>query len=126
MSSELEKGLVVVLAGVGVARPRSEQPVTYPAIHYQRITTDRISAVDGTNVGPTEATLQVDCMSDSYDGAKTLADSVRGVLHGYIGSWGTLTAHFVHLQVENDLSEQDGDRVIHWVSQRYQVWTNME
>lgn len=133
MSGKLEKGLVTVLAGVGVARPRSEQPVSYPAIHYQRITTTRINALDGTNAGPTEATMQIDCMSDSYSGAKALADSVRGVLHGYIGQWGAstspetaLTAHFVSLQTENDFSNQVGDKVIHWVSQRYQIWTDMD
>ena len=126
MSIALEKGLVLVLAGVGVARPRSPQPISYPAIHYQRIYTTRTNSVDGSNVGVTEVGMQIDCMSDSYDGCKALADSVRGVLHGYTGTWGTLTARFVHLQTENDLSDQDGDRVTYWVSQRYQIWTNMD
>lgn len=126
MSKELEKGLVTVLAGVGVARPRLPQPPTFPAIRYQRISTVRTNSIDGANVGVTEAGMQIDCMASTYDAAKTLADSVRGVLHGYTGSWGSLTARFVHLQVENDLQEQDGDKVTHWVSQRYQIWTDMD
>ena len=127
MSAELEKGLVSVLAGVGTAYPRiPRRNPSFPLMRYQRITTGRTSAIDGTNTGPTEATIQIDCMALTYSEAKTLADSVRGVLHGYIGTWGTLTAHFVSLQTENDLSEQDGDDITHWVSQRYQIWTNMD
>ena len=133
MSIALEKGLVSVLAGVGTARPRLTQPVTYPAIRYQRIYTTRTNSIDGSNVGVTEVGMQIDCMSDSYDGCKELADSVRGVLHGYTGIWGELTspethliARWVKLQTENDFSEHDGDLVTHWVSQRYQIWTNMD
>lgn len=132
MSIALEKGLVTILAGIGVARPQLTQPVSYPAMRFQRIYTTRTNSIDGANVGVTEAGIQINCMSDSYDGAKELADSVRGVLHGYSGAWGEitspethLTAHFVNLQTENDFSDQDGDRVTHWVSQRYQIWTNM-
>ena len=126
MSIELEKGLVTILAGIGVARPRLPQPPTFPAIRYQRISTTRESAVDGSNAGVTEPGIQIDCMHTNYSGAKALADSVRGVLHGYMGPWGTLTAHFVELQNENDFNEQDGDNVTHWVSQRYQISTNMD
>jgi len=126
MSIELEKGLVSVLSGTATCYPRIPQKPTYPLVRYQRGTTDRVNNIGGGNSGPTEATLQVDCIASTYDAAKTLADSVRGVLHGYIGTWGTLTAHFVTLQVENDFYEEDGDRVTHWVSQRYQIWTNMD
>ena len=124
--SALEKGLVTVLAGTVAAYPRLEQPASFPVARYQRIVTDRTNSIDGLNVGVTEVGMQIDCMSDSYPGSKELADSVRAVLHGYTGSWGTLTAHFVNLQTENDFYEQDGDRVTHWVSQRYQIWTDME
>ena len=126
MSGELEKGLKTVLNGTATVHPRLPQSPTFPLVRYQLIYVNRTNAIDGLNVGVTEAGLQVDCMSDSYSGAKTLADDVRGILHGYTGSWGTLIARFVHLQTENDSSEQDGDRVTHWVSQRYQVWTDME
>lgn len=126
MSGALEKGLVTVLTGTATCWSRLRQKPTFPLVRYQRIYTTRTNAIDGSNVGVTEVGLQLDCMSDSYDEAKTLADAVRGVLHGYTGSWGTLKAHFVNLQTENDSYEQDGDRVTHWVTQRYQVWTNME
>ena len=124
MSKELEAGLVTVLAGVGVARPRLPQPPVFPAIRYQRIYTTQESAVDGLQTGPLEVGMQVDCMAETYDGAKTLADSVRSTLNRYIGTWGTLKCLFVDLQTENDFSEQDGDKITHWVSQRYQIWTN--
>lgn len=126
MSSELEKGLIIVMNGTATCFPRLPQPPTYPLVRYQRIYTTRTDSIDGANVGVTEAGLQLDCMSDSYEGAKLLADAVRAVLNGYTGSWGTLIARFVHLQTENDFYEQAGDRITHWVNQRYQVWTNME
>jgi hypothetical protein len=133
MSIKLEQGLVTILSGITTARPHLKQPTTFPAIHYQRIYTTRTNSIDGANVGVTEVGMQVDCMSDSYDGCKELADLVRGVLHGYSGVWGEitspethLTAQFVNLQTENDLSDIDGDDQTFWVSQRYQIWTNMD
>jgi hypothetical protein len=113
----------VAIAG-GRIYPRLPQNVTFPAVRYARITTSRNQSLTGA-VGVTEASLQVDCMADTYAEAKTLADSVRTLLHGYRGAWGTLKAHLVHLETENDFSEQDGDKVTHWVSQRYAVHTNM-
>ena len=132
MSAELEKGLYSILSGTSPQTlaesrvyPILPQSVTFPAIRYQRITTVRNQSLDA-NVGVTEATIQVDCMAESYSESKTLADSVRSLLHGYSGSWGTLICRNVMLQTEGDFYEQDGDRVTHWVSQRYSVWTNMD
>lgn len=130
MSAVLEQGLYSKLSGgatLAGARvyPRLPQGVTYPAIRYQRITTVRNQALSGP-VGVTEAAVQVDCMAESYSEAKALADEVRVLLHGYRGAWSTLVARNVHLQTENDFYEQDGDRITHWVSQRYQIWTDMD
>ena len=132
MSQALEVGLYSMLTGnspqtLAVSRvyPRLPQGVTFPAIRYQRINTVREQALDG-NVGVTEVTVQVDCMAESYVSAKTLADEVRVILHGFTGAWGTLTARHVLLDTENDFYEQDGDRVTHWVTQRYRVWTDMD
>ena len=124
MSAEFEKGLVDVLAGVGVARPRLPQPPTFPAIRYQRIHTTRQSAVDGTATGPVESGLQIDCIAETHLAALTLADSVRSTLNRYTGAWGTLKCLFVSLQTESDFSEQDGDNLTHMITQRYQIWTN--
>lgn len=128
MSVELEKGLVTKLksqttAGARV-HPMLPQGITFPAIRYQRVTATRTQALNA-NVGVTSVTLQIDCFADTYSQAKTLADEVRTILHGYRGVWGTLTARHVSLETENDLYEQDGDRVTHWVAQRYMVYTNM-
>ena len=126
MSSELEKGLVTRLTSVAGGRiyPRTPQNATRPFVRYSRISTSRTQSLTGA-VGVTEASIQVDCMADTYAEAKTTADAARLLLHGYRGTWGTLKARLVHLQSENDFSEQEGDKVTHWVSQRYQVWTNM-
>ncbi|MEE8482752.1 MAG: DUF3168 domain-containing protein [Acidiferrobacterales bacterium] len=132
MSAVLEKGLYSKLTGaspqtLAVERvyPRLPQGVTFPAIRYQRVATLRKHALDGA-VGVTEATMQVDCMAQSYSQAKTLADSVRTLLHGYTGAWSTLTIRHLSLDTENDFSEQDGDRVTHWVTQRYRIWSDMD
>lgn len=132
MSANLEKGLYTMLAGsspqtTAASRvyPRLPQAVTFPAIRYQRILTTRNHSLDA-NVGVTEATVQVDCMAGSYSEAKTLADEVRAILHGYRGAWGALVARHVTLETENDFYEQDGDEITHWVTQRYRIWTNMD
>jgi len=131
VSAELEKGVYSKIAGAspqtsaaGRIYPRLPQSVTFPAIRYQRITTTRKHALD-SEVGVTEATVQIDCMAESYSEAKTLADEVRTLLHGYRGALGTLTAHLVSLDTENDFYEQDGDNVTHWVTQRYIFYTDM-
>lgn len=133
MSAELEKGLYSKLIGnspqtlaADRVYPRLPQSVKFPAIRYQRIAVSRMLSLDG-NVGVTDVTMQVDCMANTYSDAKTLADSVRVILHGFSGSWGsTLTARLVKLETENDFYEQDGDRVTHWVSQRYRIYTDMD
>lgn len=132
MSSELEKGLVTMLAGAspqttaaGRVYPRLPQGVTFPAIRYQRIATSRNYSLTAP-VGVTAATVQVDCMAETYQAAKLLADSVRVILNGYTGAFGTLTARHVSLEAENDFDEIDGDRIYHWVSQRYMIYTDMD
>lgn len=132
MSSELEKGLYSMLNGNSPQTaagsriyPRLPQGVTHPAIRYQRISTERKQAIDG-NVGVAMASVQVDCIAESYSGCKSLADEVRAILHGYRGAWGTLIARNVVLETENDLDYIDGDDVLHWVSQRYSIHTNMD
>ena len=132
MSQALEKGLYSKLIGNSPTTladvrvyPRTPQKPTFPLIRYQRINAVRNHSLDA-NVGVTEVTMQIDCMAESYSQAKTLADSVRVIFNGYRGAWGTLQARHVSLDTENDFSEQDGDRVIHWVSQRYRVWTDMD
>lgn len=126
--AEIERGLYGRLETLADGRvyPILPQPTTFPAIRYQRISTSRNALMDGGNGGVTEVTMQVDCMAQTYAEAKALADSVRQLLHTYRGAWGTLIARYVHLQGENDFYEQEGDRVTHWVSQRYQVWTNAD
>ena len=132
MSAVLEQGLYsklignspMTLADVRVY-PSTPQSPTFPLIRYQRINANRTQSLDA-NVGVTEVTMQIDCMARSYSEAKTLADSVRVILHGYRGAWGSLTARHVSLDTENEFSEQDGDRKTYWVTHRYRVWTDMD
>ena len=64
--------------------------------------------------------------AQSYSAVKTLADEVRTILHGYSGSWSTLQCQNVVLSEEYEDLEQEGDRVTHWVTHIYRIWTNMD
>lgn len=133
MSSVLEKGLFAVLSGNSPQTsagsriyPRLPQGVTFPAIRYTRIATDRTQSLNA-NVGVTVATVAILCGAESFSEAKTLADEVRTILHGYSGAWSTLLCHNCSLDDEDDSQvEQEGDRVTHWVAQVYRVWTDMD
>lgn len=132
MSSNLEKGFVALVSGnspqtlaADRVYPRLPQGVTFPVIHYLRVATTRTQSING-NVGVTETTLVVECIAESYSEAKTLADEVRVILHGYRGAWSTLKCHNVKIESETDDYEQDGDRVTHWVTQVYRIWTDMD
>lgn len=125
----MEKGLVTVLGTApavagGRVFPRLPQNPTFPLVRYQVINVDRVNDIRGLNVGPTEFTVQLDCMARSYEDAKILAASVFTRLNGYNGTWGTDVCRFCTIDTENDFYEQDGDDITHWVSQRYQIWTN--
>lgn len=125
----MEKGLVAVLLDTpavanGRVFPRLPQHPTFPLVRYQLITVERVNDIGGLNVGPTQFTVQLDCMARSYLEAKTLAASVFDRLNGYNGTWGTDVCRFCTIDTENDSYEQDGDDITHWVSQRYQIWTN--
>lgn len=132
MSALLEQGMYSLLTGnspqtlaAGRIYPRLPQNVTFPAIVYTRASTDRTQSLDA-NVGVTEVTMVLECMAESYSEAKTLADEVRTIMHGYSGAWSSLVCRNVTLDSETDDSEQDGDRVTHWVTQIYRIWTNMD
>jgi hypothetical protein len=125
----VEKGLYSVLTAQqpiagGRIYPRLPQNVVLPAVRYQQIGSVRVNSIDGDNVGPTEFTLQIDCMATTYADAKALASAVFNRLHGYRGAWGDSICRFCTLQTDNDFYEQDGDDITHWVSQRFLVWTN--
>jgi hypothetical protein len=127
----MEQGLIALLTASpaiagGRVYPRLPQNVVFPAIRYQMIDARRITSIDAQNVGPTEFTLQIDCVGKTYAESKTLANQVRQKLHTYRGSWGTSICRYCYLQSENDLYEQDGDDVTHWVAQRYVITTNDE
>lgn len=126
MSAVIAEGLVSVLAGTATVTPRLRQNTAFPVVRYQQIYSNRQKAVDGEKVGVTEIGIQLDCIAETYEAAKSLADAVRAVLDGYNGAWSTLTAHLVSHETENDAYEQDGDRVTHWVTQRYRIWTNID
>lgn len=119
----IEQGLIPVLASItDRLYPRVPQRAVFPLIRYQRITTQRSVTVGAERTGPTEFTLQIDCMARTYGGAKGLAKQVADILHTYRGPWGNYHCQLCMLESENDLDEQDGDDYTAWVSQRYAIY----
>jgi len=132
MSIQLETGLYSLLSGnspqtsaAGRVYPDLPQGVTFPAIVYERIDTNRTQSLDA-NVGVTETTVMVDCGAETKSAALTLADEVRTILHGYSGAWSTLLCRNCVLGSESSYSERDGDRATYWVTHIYRIWTNMD
>lgn len=132
MSAVLEQGLYSLISGnspqtlaAGRIYPYLPQGVTFPAILYTRVATDRRQSLDA-NVGVTEVTVVLELAAESYSEVKALADEVRAILHGYSGAWSTLTCQNCALADESESTEQDGDRRTHWVTQVYRIWTNMD
>lgn len=64
------------------------QDASLPAIAYQRISTGREEAHTGPS-GLCSARIQLTCIADSYESAKSVADAVRKSLDGFSGTMGT-------------------------------------
>lgn len=81
-----------------------------PAVVITRISGGKDSALDMSNHFNT-ARIQIDCFADSYEKTKTLAELVKGVLHGYKGPASTYQVETLQLDNEIDLGETIGDRI---------------
>jgi|LakMenEpi03Aug12_release.lakeMendotaPanAssembly.Ray.scaffolds.fasta_scaffold669702_2 hypothetical protein len=71
---------------------------TYPAIVYSRIAGTPFNVLD-TSASIDQVRMQVDCYALTYDGAKTLSDSVRGAMES--------AAFKGTLQFDTDLYESE-------------------
>lgn len=84
------------------------QNVTYPAISYERVNTDRRYSFDGPSIHIWPF-FRIHCWSQSYLQAKSLGEAVRKSLNGFTGTMGTDSVINVEMQNENDLYEPDVD-----------------
>lgn len=104
--------------------PSVPQSAVFPLIRYQRISTLRNQTIGGEQKGPTAFTFQLDCMAKTYAESKQLADLLRKALNNYRGNMLELSVQYSIMEGETDFSEQDGDDITHWVSQRYVIYSN--
>lgn len=100
------------------------QNVTYPAISYQRISTERFNTLDGPN-DLTQIRIQVDSWAATYAAVKALATAVRQALNGVRPLLGGVTVQHVYLVAgDTDDVTIDGDRIDHRVTQDYMILMN--
>jgi len=83
------------------------QEVTYPAISFQLISSQRIHDIGGPT-GRAHPRIQIDCWAETYSGVKDLSNEVRLCLDGFKGT----------INAETDIGGiyLDGERDIYEVS----------
>ncbi len=111
------------LVGTRIYPMRRQQNSALPALVLTRISGERQYDDEGA-IGMVNARLQVDCWSEDYTGAKTLARAVRDSLGGYSGTNEGAGIHFVTLDGERDLDEGGSNQAeyLYRVSLDFQVW----
>lgn len=100
------------------------QDTTLPYIVYTRIDTDHNQTKSNTE-GLARAQVQLNCVADTYDGAKDLANKVRIALGAATGSIGGITVHSTIVLGEVDSSEfpgDDTDKVRHRIVSDFAFW----
>lgn len=118
----LASKLINATAAANRVYPRVPQGAVHPLIRYQLLTDSRQYGIGGKRNTPEEVTMQVDCMARSYSASKQLAAEAKALLDGATQElWGTQKIQHCGLNTQTDFEEQDGDNVIHWVSQRYTI-----
>ena len=99
---------VKAIVGTRVYPVYLPQSPTYPAITYQRITTERVGSTTGPS-GLARPRFQVDCWATTYAGAKALSTAVRTAVDGHSGKIGSADVFGVIVSNETDFYEPDVD-----------------
>ncbi len=108
------------LVGSRIFPLKLPQAVTYPAVTYQRIDTERIRSFGGPS-GLAHSRIQLDLWDKTYSGVKALADAVRRVLDGFKGLMGAEDIGGVSLLSDSDSPFESGVEVFR-LSQDYSIW----
>jgi len=101
-----------------------QQGATFPAIVYELDTTEPEQGMGGY-LSLTRATLTVNCIAETYSGAKDLASKVRTALNGYTGTSDTVViSSLVH---DNDTGSIEdsvigNDRGVSIINSEYVIW----
>jgi hypothetical protein len=78
-----------------------------PCLVYTRISRVEGHTFDGPH-GFCRSRIQIDVLADTYTQAAALAAQVKAALHGYSGSFGTMSAHYARLETVQDFYEDAG------------------
>lgn len=129
----VEQGLVAELlaasgvtdiVGTKVHPGKIPQGLDSPAVVYNRVSSPRELALDGT-AASVAVRLRLDCWHTSQSGAWSLAAAVRAALNS-VGVGGNVTlgaepVHAVYLENESTLGDFDGDELDYRVTQDWIV-----
>ena len=100
----LADGPITALVGTRVYRSVRNQGDGLPAVRIAIITDDTDHSFDGV-LSCRDATVQIDCYSDDWIGADSLADTVEAAFDGFSGTMGTRNCQAAFLTGRQDLDE---------------------
>lgn len=105
----VEEAIVTLLSGVAGGRVYAHnlaRGVTLPAVTYMKVSGPRDQTMQGPS-GLVSARIQVSSWAASYGAAKTLSDSVRQALDGYMGTTDGVRIGGIELVNETDQYESE-------------------
>jgi hypothetical protein len=118
---------VLALVSERIYPQEAAQSAAMPYIVYQRVSSVPQAVATGTNA-TTETRIQFQIVDDNYDDARTLADLVKGVLHGWSEPTGTPSVSGCDLVMDMDgesIPSGTGEDSATWVVlQDYTAWHN--
>lgn len=95
------------------------QSPTLPALTYSQISAIRTYVLAG-DVQKARRRFQIDCWAATHKASAQLADAVRNTLSGFYGSMSGTQVHFITLDNEHDLfDEQAGTTGVYRITQDY-------
>lgn len=114
-------GTISGLIGSRFYSVENPQDPTYPLINLERLSGVRQYSMDG-QTGPTPGRFEINCYSDTLNGARVLGEAVRSKLSGFAGTAGSGTIHGAFLQDSEDIYDKELKK--HIVSMDWEVWYN--
>ncbi|MCP4567638.1 MAG: DUF3168 domain-containing protein [FCB group bacterium] len=104
---------------------------TLPAIIYTRVSTVPTHTMS-SSPSIAETRIQVNCLGETYQAAKELADVVRQAIENYSGNWDGETVHTVMMDSEHDSydtrssnNKNNESQRVFGVHQDYIVWHSL-
>lgn len=110
------------VVGGRIYAQRLPQRPTYPAISFFRVTSRGLQALSGGPSAWQQASMQVDVWSQDYAEAKTITESLRQALEGYVGSIGGRRASVGDFTSRDQYVDDAQPPAVHHVIVECAVW----